>query len=117
MRYKFEDLEVWQLSLKLIGSVYKIAKDFPDNERFGLTSQIKRAATSINLNIAEGSGRSTKKDFASFVRNSIGSTREVIACLRIAEQEKFLHTDSTTYEDTIQALYFKLIALDKSLRS
>lgn len=116
MHYKFEDLEVWQLSLKLISLIYEVAKSFPRDEQFGLTSQIKRAVTSINLNIAEGSGRSTKKNFAAFVRNAIGSTREVIACLRIAEQEKFLHNDIKPTEDTIQALYFKLIALDKSLR-
>lgn len=116
MKYKFEELIVWQLSLEVVKGVYFISKEFPDDEKFGMTSQIKRAATSINLNIAEGSGRSTKKDFANFVRNAIGSTIEVIACLRIANQQNFIGTNTENLEGKIQELFFKLIALDKSLR-
>lgn len=116
MKFKFEELIVWQLSLEVIKGVYYLTKKFPDDEKFGMTSQIKRAATSINLNIAEGSGRGTKKDFANFVRNAIGSTIEVIACLRIAKQQDFFQINIEGLENKLQELYFKLIALDKSLK-
>ena len=116
MKFKFEELNVWQLSLEVIEGVYYLTKKFPEDEKYGMTSQIKRAATSISLNIAEGSGRSTKKDFANFVRNAIGSTIEVIACLRIAEQQEFIQINIEGLENKLQELYFKLIALDKSLK-
>lgn len=111
MKYKFENLEVWQLSMKLVHLIYRVTKTFPDEEKFSLTSQTKRAAISINLNIAEGAGRKTKNDFANFVRNSIGSTLEVIACLKIAKQEQYINNYSEI-EEIIQELYFKLIGLE-----
>jgi len=85
----FRKLTVWQKIHSLTLEMYKATESFPKNELFGLISQIRRAAISISLNIAEGAGRKTKKDFANFTRNAIGSTLEVIACLKIAEQEKF----------------------------
>lgn len=115
MKYKFENLEVWKLSMGLVHLIYKITKKFPNEEKFGLISQIRRAAISIGLNIAEGSGRKTKKDFANFTRNAIGSTLEVIACLRIAEQEKYI-SNYSEIKEVIQELYFKLIGLEKFLR-
>jgi four helix bundle protein len=60
MKFKFEDLEVWQLSMDLTNNIYKLSKKYPDIERFNLTSQLISSVTSISLNIAEGSGKSTK---------------------------------------------------------
>jgi hypothetical protein len=57
MKFKYEDLEIWQLSIELIKTIYKIVNKFPEDEKYGLTSQGKRAVVSIALNIAEGSGR------------------------------------------------------------
>ena len=64
--YSFEKLEVWQLARKLTANIYKISKIFPEDEKFGLTSQIRRAAISITSNIAEGSSRQTGKEQARF---------------------------------------------------
>ena len=63
----FKNLCVWQKSHEFVLEIYKITKDFPNEEKFGLTSQIRRATTSIALNIAEGCGRKTEKEFANFL--------------------------------------------------
>ena len=116
VKFKFENLEIWQLSMDLVKHIYILTKRFPVIEQYALTSQLRRAAISVPLNIAEGSGRKTKKDFANFLRNAIGSTLEVITCLKIALQEKYI--SSEIYKDIslkAQELYFKLIAFEKSL--
>ena len=115
MKYNFENLEVWKLSMNLVNLIYKATNNFPAEEKFGLTSQIRRAAISIGLNVAEGAGRKTKKDYANFTRNAIGSTLEVIACMRIAEQENFIN-NYPLIEEVTKELYFKLIGLEKYLR-
>jgi len=61
--YRFEELEVWQVGLKIVKETYRVAKKYPPEERFGLGDQHKRAAVSIALNVAEGSGQPTKKGF------------------------------------------------------
>ena len=63
----FKDLEVWKLSIDFVEAVYKMTGAFPDNERFGLTSQMRRAAVSISSNIAEGQGRKNAKEFIQFL--------------------------------------------------
>jgi four helix bundle protein len=73
----FKDLFVWQKAIHLNVHVYQLTKKFPREEMFGLTSQIKRAANSVALNIAEGFGRNTLKSYSSYLRNSIGSLNEV----------------------------------------
>ena len=85
-------------------------------EKFELTSQVKRAALSIPLNIAEGSGRKTQKDFCHFIRMSIGSVLEVVTCLKIALREKFIEEkEYRELEILLEKVYFKLVALEKSL--
>jgi len=64
---RFKDLNVWKVAMDLAVKVYNITRDFPDTEKYGLISQLQRAAISIPSNIAEGSGRGTKKDFAFWV--------------------------------------------------
>ena len=64
MKFKFEDLEVWQLGMDLTDKIYDISEKYPEIERFNLRSQLISSVTSIPLNIAEGSGRGSKKDFA-----------------------------------------------------
>lgn len=73
----FHKLVIWQRSHKLTLDVYRVSKDFPKDELFGLTSQIRRAVSSIPTNIAEGCGRGTNKDFAHFLQIAIGSASEV----------------------------------------
>lgn len=116
MRYNFEKLEVWHLGMELVNEVYKLSSKFPSSEKFALTSQMKRAAISIPLNIAEGSGKRTRKDFRSYIRNAIGSTLEVITCSKIALQQNYLSEAQVEKLNVLlEKLYFKLIGLEKSL--
>lgn len=73
----FHKLVIWQRSHALVLDIYKISSEFPKEEQFGLTSQIRRAAASIPTNIAEGCGRLTNKDFSHFLQISIASASEV----------------------------------------
>src|ERR1035437_10854283 len=65
--FNFEKLEVWQEAINFADTVYTLTRTFPDGERFGLTNQMRRAAVSISSNLAEGSSRSSRPDFARFV--------------------------------------------------
>ena len=94
--FNFEKLEVWQKSVAYAGLVYRLSRGFPADERFGLTNQIRRAATSIASNIAEGSARS-RPDFARFVGYAAGSLSEVITQAAIARNEGFL--DEKAYQE------------------
>lgn len=81
--YKFEKLIVWQKSLVLVKSVYHVCDKLPSNEKNNLVDQIKRAAVSISLNIAEGSGSENDKEFNRFLYIARKSLFEVIAILKI----------------------------------
>lgn len=70
-------LLIWEKSMEIVQEVYRLTKTFPENEKFGLTSQMRRSAISIASNIAEGSYRSTKKDFSSFLATARGSLGEL----------------------------------------
>ena len=80
------DLDVWKKAVRFSVQVYKVTDTFPRDEKFGLTSQIRRAAVSIAANIAEGAGRQSKKEFANFLSISQGSASEVETELIIAFQ-------------------------------
>lgn len=87
------DLIVWQKSIRLVLDVYDLTDEFPKDERFGLISQLRRASVSIPSNIAEGTMRSTRKDYAHFIDNALGSAAEVDTQLYIAEKLKFGNPD------------------------
>ncbi len=76
MSHPWKDLIVWQKAHELVLKIYKITIDFPDNERFGLTQQIRRSALSVAANIVEGKSKRTDKEFAAFLFNSRGSLEE-----------------------------------------
>lgn len=82
MAFKFEKLRVWQKSLELSSLVNTITKEFPKEELFILTSQIKRAADSVNLNIAEGSTGQSNREFIKFLRYSVRLNIEVAFLLQ-----------------------------------
>lgn len=89
IQFSFEELRVYQKALDYIDFVYETTKDFPSDERFGLTSQYRRAAQSIALNIAEGAG-DTNPQFNRFLMISQGSIKECIVCSTIATRQKFI---------------------------
>jgi len=84
--HRFKNLKIWQESMELTVEVYKITSEFPQNEKYGLTSQIRRAAISISSNIAEGSSRNSNKDFSRFLSISLGSAFELETQLIIANK-------------------------------
>ena len=86
MAFRFESLEVFSLAIEYAEMIYRLTKRFPKEEVFGLTANVRRAATSIAMNIAEGSGRGTRKEFAHFVDVASGSLFETVAAFMIAER-------------------------------
>lgn len=117
MKFNCENLEVYRISRLLIIEIYKLTKQFPADEKFGLISQLRRSIISISLNIAEGSGKFSKKDFANFIRIAIGSLIETDTALKISLDLQYISIiDYNKLDLQIKELYFKLIALDKSLR-
>jgi four helix bundle protein len=82
-KYGFEKLIVWQKAMAFCESVYKTTKDFPKEELFGLTSQLRRASSSIPLNIAEGSASKSKKEFNFFLSIALRSQYECITILKL----------------------------------
>ena len=88
--FRFEKLAVWQKAIAYADQVYLITRSFPGDERFGLTSQMRRAAVSISSNIAEGSSRSSDTDFSRFIEIAYGSLMETISQATIATRQAFL---------------------------
>ena len=84
--FSFEKLEVWHEAIAFADTVYSITKTFPDDERFGLTNQMRRAAVSISSNITEGSSRSSRPDFARFIEIATGSVFEVVSQATISRR-------------------------------
>ena len=115
MKFKFEELEVWNLSLDLIDEVYALLSKYPDDERFDLVRQGRKSVTSISLNIAEGSIRS-KKEFSHFIRIALGSLVETVGNLKIGVRRKYITQEDLHSVQSIEPLYFKLIKLRKSVR-
>ncbi len=76
--FSFEKLKVWQKSRKLAVKIYKITQQFPEDERFGLVSQMRRSVVSITSNVAEGSGRQSSKDKARFSEIAFSSALELL---------------------------------------
>lgn len=95
----YQKLVFWQRSQAFVSRVYKVTADFPREEMFCLTSQIRRAVVSIPTNIAEGSGRDSKKDFAHFLRIALGSAYEVECELIIASDLGFI--DESIFQSLI----------------
>jgi four helix bundle protein len=88
--FRHENLEVWQKAIEVANAIYRVSRSFPDDERYGITSQVRRAAVSIASNIAEGSGRRTKKDFSRCIEIAYGSALETVSHLRISHDQGFL---------------------------
>lgn len=92
--HQFKELIVWQKSRKFCSEIYIQTSNFPADERFGLTNQLRRAAISIPSNIAEGSSRKSNKDFSRFLEIAIGSAYEIETQLLIASDLGFIDTEN-----------------------
>lgn len=96
------NLDVWKKSVDFVVMIYKMTENFPKEEKFGLTSQIRRAAVSIPANIAEGAARKSEKEFLQFLSISQGSASEVETELLIANRLNFL--DKSDFEQLVNSL-------------
>ncbi|MCD6234981.1 MAG: four helix bundle protein [Candidatus Marinimicrobia bacterium] len=111
-----KDLDVWKESINFVVKIYKFTETFPDDERFGLISQIRRAAISIPSNIAEGAARQTNKENLYFLYVALGSITELETQLIIAEKLNYLKQNED-YFDWLQAIKAKLISYIRYVKS
>jgi four helix bundle protein len=88
--FNFEKLETWQKAIAFADLVYEATRNFPADERFGLTNQMRRAAVSVSSNIAEGSSRNSRNDYARFLEIATGSLFEVVSQSFIGQRQGFL---------------------------
>ncbi len=107
-----EKLEVWNRAVDFVTSIYRASENFPREEKFGLTSQARRAAVSVPANIAEGAGRRSPREFIHFLSNSQGSATELATELVIARRLGFLseedYHDLSSELDNIGRMIFGL---------
>ncbi|PKP13016.1 MAG: four helix bundle protein [Bacteroidetes bacterium HGW-Bacteroidetes-3] len=101
--YSFEKLEVWKESIKLVKTIYVLTNNFPENEKFGLVSQLRRATISISSNLAEGTSRSTNKDKAHFTTMAYSSAMEILNQIIISKELEFI--DEKNYLETRDYIY------------
>lgn len=109
MEKPHKKLKVWQLAMEIVVDVYKLTESFPSEEKFGLTSQMRRCAVSIASNIAEGAARNTHKEFTNFLHIAQGSLAELDTQLEISRCLKLIDEESWKTIDT------KLLEEDKML--
>lgn len=95
MKHNFKHLNIWKLSIELADEIYVITDSFPKNEEFGLKSQIRRFTVSVASNIAEGSSRSSNKDFNRFLEISFGSLYELQTQIIISGNRNYLKISKT----------------------
>ena len=116
MSFKFEKLEVWKLSLDYSDMIYDLANKLPDSEKYNLNSQIIRAATSISLNITEGSTGQSNAEQKRFLGMAIRSLIETIACLKLIERRDYVEKEQIDNIIRVgEELFAKLTAFKKAL--
>ena len=114
----YRELRCWILSHDICLQIYKTTSNFPTEEKYGLTSQIRRSALSVGSNIAEGSGRSTKTDFARFIDIATGSAAEMDYQLLVARDLKYIDEPKHGHlQREIERLKISLHRFNQSLRS
>lgn len=93
--HNYKNLHIWQEGINLARKIYEVTGNFPANEKYGIVSQMTRAAVSIPSNIAEGAGRNSNKDFANFLSIAIGSIFELHTQMTICEQIGYINEETT----------------------
>ena len=116
MKHNFKHLNIWKLSIELADEIYVITDSFPKNEEFGLKSQIRRCTVSVASNIAEGSSRSSNKDFNRFLEISLGSLYELQTPIIISGNRNYLEISRTEIiENKITELQRMISGFQKNL--
>lgn len=116
--HNFRELKIWQRSMNLAEKVYKIIADFPKEEKYGLTAQIKSCAVSIPSNISEGAGRGTQKQFKYFLEISMGSSNELQTQLELSKRFNYLTQElADEIIDEVFQVYKMTLAFYHSLGS
>ncbi len=110
----YKDLTVWQKSIELVIEIYKLTKNFPKDEIYGLTSQIRRASVSIPSNIAEGFSRKHRKEYSQFIRIAFGSGAELETQLIISKKLKY--SNDNEYQK-VDSLLIEIMKMLNSLNS
>lgn len=96
MGFRFEKLDIWNNAINYVNKIYSLTKNFPRDELFGLKDQLRRSASSISANIAEGSGSSSKRDFSHYLDISIKSIYETVSHLHIARSQNYIPENKRT---------------------
>lgn len=109
MKHNFKNLNIWKNAIELAENIYVSTENFPKNEEFGLKSQLRRCAVSVPSNIAEGSSRTSNKDFNRFLEISLGSLYEIQTQLIISSKRNFLS------EENFELIENKIIELQRMI--
>ncbi len=114
--HQFKELIVWQKAVELATHIYESAKNFPKDEKFGLTSQIRRSVVSISSNIAEGAGSNSNNEFKLFLNYAYGSCSELETQLIISNNLEFLSSDSLpTLSESINDIQKMIFSLSNTM--
>lgn len=114
--HNYNNLQIWQQAMELVVDIYKLTKSFPAEEKYGLVSQMNRAAASIPSNIAEGAGRNSDKDFSHFISISIGSMYELHTQLILSERLGFInHVQSEEMQHKLDNLQRMTVSFKSKL--
>ena len=118
MIYSFKDLRVWQLAHKLTLDVYRLSAKFPEKEKFGIVSQIRRSSSSVAANIVEGHARKSTKEFVQFLFQARGSLAETIYFVILARDLGYIIEKESLYlQQEYESLGKQLNALITSLKN
>lgn len=115
--HNYRELKIWQRSMDFVVKIYEVSADFPKEERYGLTSQLRSCAVSIPSNISEGAGRGTNKQFKRFLEFSMGSINEAQTQVELAFRVNYLSKE--IYESLIDEalqIYKMILAFYNSLK-
>jgi four helix bundle protein len=114
--HNYNNLQIWQQAMDLVEDIYKLTASFPIEEKFGLVSQMTRAAVSIPSNIAEGAGRNSDKDFAHFISIAIGSLYELNTQIVLSERLGYIdQSQSQELQKTLDNLQRKSVSFKSKL--
>lgn len=106
---KYNDLQVWQKSMDLVEKIYLLTRELPEQEKFGLSSQMQRAAVSIPSNIAEGYSRASTKDYVKFLYIAKGSDSELLTQLMICERIGYGNLENLKEAKKLSEEIFKML--------